>query len=832
MSERKEIHRALSAIAPRPGDWLVIHSSLAGLRFSPATLKWDLLWALSLLARQGRTIALPTFTFDFCRSGHFHYRHSPGETGQLGQWLLELADAQRTPHPIYSFAVLGPDAEEISAAANSTTFGDDSVFSLFEGRDARLVMLGCDWQKCTQVHRYEEQLQVPYRCYKDFHGAADFGAGERPANARMFVRRLEIEAENDFTSLFDQLRAADCIQKVPLGTGSVEALGCRSLAAACRELLARDALALVREPQAVERRLKRTSRASEPLRMALLGQANLELIRKAIVESGKEFSPARPVEVYCPPFGRLYQDILSPASGLRRFTAAASIFADRLEDVFQVACLDELTERDDLDAIFDRHLEMIRAYAARTSGRVFVQTFVNAQPAAGGAWDAGDPRGAAALVARFNARLRETLADRPEIVVFDLAQAALAADGGAIYDPRLWHLGRFPFAAPFSRYLARRYWGLLLAATGQTVRLIALDLDGTLWGGVLGEEDLSGVQVGGDYPGNAFRGFQQCLERLARRGIALALCSKNDESHALAAIRQLPEMILREDDFVARRIDWRPKWQNLAEIAAELGLGLEHVMFVDDNPAERELMRRRLPAVKVLDLPDDPALFVSTLLASPYLECLSHSAEDGRRVEGYRARSRLERQRGEFERTEDFYAWLQSRLHFAPLDQGNACRAEQLVQKTNQFNATSRRYTRRELEQLQAAGAGVYVVGLTDRFSPHENVGVVIVRWPSRGEATAEIDTLLLSCRVLGRGLETGMLAWLCREAARRSVRAIVGEIIPTERNAPIRSLYRDHGFEPAGENSWRLDLERAAMPLPDWLEIVDASEIPRAASA
>ena len=155
MSERREIHRALSAIAPGPGDWLVMHSSLAGLRLPLESLKWDLLWALSLLARQGRTILLPTFTFDFCRSGRFHFRSSPGETGQLGNWLLELTDARRTPHPIYSFAALGPGAEEACAAKNSTTFGDDSIFALFEARNARMAMLGCDWQSCTQVHRYE-----------------------------------------------------------------------------------------------------------------------------------------------------------------------------------------------------------------------------------------------------------------------------------------------------------------------------------------------------------------------------------------------------------------------------------------------------------------------------------------------------------------------------------------------------------------------------------------------------------------------------------------------------------------------------------------------------
>lgn len=831
MSERKEIHSALAAAAPHREDWLVIHSSLAALRLPLETLKWDLLWALRLLVRQGRTIALPAFTFDFCRTGRYHHRDSPGEAGQLGLWALELAESRRTPHPIYSFAVLGPGAEELCAAKNSTTFGDDSTFALFEARDARLVMLGCDWQCCTQVHRYEERRQVSYRFYKEFRGTVnfgegDFGDGEREAAATMFVRHLRAEAENDFSPLVERLHSAGRIQSVPLGAGRVEAIGCRELAAECNELLAGDEFALVREPQVVKRRLKKRSRGGEPLRIALLGQANLELIRGAILEGENEFSPLRPVKVYCPPFGRLYQEILSADSSLRRFGADASIFVNRLEDVFQLESLDELAERDDLDPIFEQYLAAIRSYASVASGRVFVQNFAAVRPTAAGAFDAAEAAGVAARVAHYNARLHEGLADRPEIFIFDFAQAALASGAGAIYDPRLWHLGRFLYAAPFSRYLARRYWGLVLAATGQTVRLIAVDLDGTLWGGVLGEDGLAGLKLGGDYPGSAYRSFQKCLRRLARRGVALALCSKNDEPHALSALRELPEMALAEGDFAAKRIDWRPKWQNLAEIAAELAVGLEHVMFVDDNPAERELVRRRLPEVKVLDLPEDPALFASTLLESPYLECLSLTAEDRRRADGYRERSELQGRRAAFERPEDFYAWLESRLKLAPLHPGNACRAEQLVQKTNQFNATSRRYSRRDLEQLQAAGAGVYVIGLADRFSPHENVGVLVVRWDAGEQPAAEIDTLLLSCRVLGRGLETGVLAWLCREAQRRSVREIVGLITPTERNAPIRSLYRDHGFEPAGaEGRWRLDLGRSAVPLPSWLQIIEFRE-------
>jgi FkbH-like protein len=908
VNRRKEIGDALRAVlaaveaaeaAPvertSNGAPVVIHSSLPALGLEALGLKWDLLAAISRLLDDNRTLFLPTFTFSFCRGRPYHFRRSLGETGQLGNWFLELAKTSRTPHPIYSFAVAGPRMDELSTAANSTTFGDDSIFARFERLDAQLVMFGCDWDACTQFHRYEEQFQVPYRDRKTFHGSADFGAGPVRTAATMYVRDDATKLVNDFSPAVTRLREAGLIASRPLGAGLVQAVRCRSLAAVCRELLSSDPLAFVKEraqgsgfPPAADFgrgstrfgvhrsgweegrggkgareprgggdpnpiancklqivnsprsafRAPRSAFSAPPQRIALLGQGNLALLRSALVNSARELLPDRELEVYIMPFGQLFQEVLAPDSALRRFPADLSIAVDRLEDVLQIESLDELDDLTDADDRVGRYVELLESYLAARQGPLIVNTLVQTQLSVFGAF--GQPNGDGDHVdrssvgrndiARFNAQFEALGRRYSNLRLFDLARAAAAFCDGPLCDPRLAYLGRFPYSAPFSEHLAREYLGWLLALQGRTARLIVLDLDNTLWGGVLGEDGMAGLQLGGDYPGNAFAAFQRTLKHLATRGVALALASKNDADDALLAIRTLPSMVLTERDFAIWRINWLPKWRNIESIANELSLGLEHVLFVDDNPAEREQVRRQLPDVRVLELPADPALYSEALLSSPFLKCLSLTDEDRRRNGEYRARRERDAQRRSFERVEDFYASLGSRIHIQPLDEGNVCRAEQLARKTNQFNATTRQYTRRQLESLanderDSTGPswGVYVIGSEDRFSQRENIGLLIARWRHPHDEGVEIDNFLLSCRVLGRGIECGVLGWLCRQAARRGVREMFGEIVPTPRNTPVRSLYRDHGFERAeGDGRWRLDLRSAPVDIPSWLSVVD----------
>lgn len=820
MLDEAAIYRALRDVIDPDDRVIVLHSALYPLKVPGDALKWPILAALRRLLDDGHTLAVPTFSFAFCRDGAYHHRETRSEAGVLGDWFLTLRGVRRSPHPIYAFAVAGPAAETVLACTSTTTFGQDSPFGLFEREDARLVMLGCGWQSCTQLHHYEEAARAPYRVYKDFTGTADLGGGPRKTQARMFVRDRGIDAVNDFTMIRQSLLDQSVLREARLGEAVIEATTCRDLSTICRTLLAEDPYSFVHDAPRVRDRTEAMARRveTEPLRIALLGQANLDLLNKALANALQGLIPDRKIEVYSPPFGQAYREAMDPKSALAEFQPQFVVLADRLEDLAGVDSLDEL-RGEGFDAL-TTYLAVVRACAETLGATVFVNDFANVQIPALGAADAAADDGTRALVAAANARLADEISNLPTAHVFDL-DAALRRFNGAAHDARLWHLGRIPFSQAFTEELARRFAGLILAATGRGARLLVLDLDNTLWGGVLGEDGLEALQLGGDYPGNAYRHFQKTLKQLSERGIALAIASKNDEAEARAAIATLPGMVLKEADLAALRINWQDKPQNLLEIAAETGLGLESIAFVDDNPAERARMRHMLPTVKVIDLPDDPALYAETLLRSPYLECLSLTAEDRKRSKRYAGRRAMASEQRRFARVEDFYAHLQSKVRIASLEATNLARAEQLCAKTNQFNTTTQRYSSADLQALARNGAGVYVIGLEDRYSEAENIGLLVVHWDRPRPRSAEIDLLLLSCRVLGRGVETAVLGWLAGEAKRRGVRVINGEIRESPRNEPVRDLYREHGFITGrGNGLWTLDLAASQLAVPDWIAV------------
>jgi FkbH-like protein len=814
---------ALAEVIRPSTTWVVVHSSIAGLGPDIAQAKWELLHAVRALTARGLTLAFPAFTFSFCRGKPFDGAASASETGILADWVSGLNGAIRTAHPIYSFVACGPRALELAACRATTTFGDDSPFGFFEQNDAELVMLGCGWEYCTQFHRYEEAAQVPYRYLKEFRGQARGNDGTmHETSAAMFVRDLELDPVNDFSAAVRRLRQNSAIRSAALWRGRVEATSTGALAQIARELLAVDSWCFVTEPRRTSHRCRQLeqSRRSPALEVALLGHGNLDVLRQRCETVFRRLVPDRRIAIYTPPFGRMIAEIIDDNSALwqRRFDLV--IVADRPEDWLNTPLI-EAADPAALRAKGEAFVHAVLELLARHRGHSFVLTLAQLGPSPLGL--SGQDAEVRRALREINDRLTSAVAAREQAHLFDLQHLATEFRGRFVVDDRLWALGRFPFSDEFSLHLAERFGGALLAALGQTVRVLALDLDNTLWGGVLGEDGKKNLALGGDHPGNAFLFFQQALLLLNNRGVVLALVSKNDEELAMDAIDSLPFMVLRASRFAARRINWRPKWQNLLEILDELGLAPEHVLFVDDNPVERAEMRRNLPQVNVLELPADPTQYTAALLRSPWLECLRQTAEDRNRARAYEKRSELLTARESFDDLESFYASLESRLHLLALTDDNLARAAQLQAKTNQFNTTTRRYRATDLEALRDAGHDVVVIGLEDRTSAFELIGLLVAKYGDPEPDWVSVDSYLLSCRVLGRGLESGALTWLMRRAASRGCRAIRGQIIETERNTPVRDIFASLGFHRgAVPNLWLRDLLAEDLPLPPWITLVN----------
>jgi FkbH-like protein len=554
-------------------------------------------------------------------------------------------------------------------------------------------------------------------------------------------------------------------------------------------------------------------------RLALLGSANLDYLAMNFRESCTAYELS--LELSVPEYGQALQQLIDPNSELSKAAPTATLITESAEHLLGELYTDPLalapeSRQQALEDKLGPWFRLIEMARERLSGPLLVLRLGGFRRSVLAQADTGSERGVGALLLDANRQLDALVGELKDTHVIDVADL-IAEVGRTRADPgKYWHLGRVPFSNEFGQVLARRVLGYLLALRGHTTRVLVLDLDNTLWGGVLGEDGREGLKLGGAYPGNAFQEFQRILKALARRGIALAVASKNDEDLALEMMSKHPEMILRPEDIVAHRISWNEKSAGIDDMLEELSLGKASCMFIDDNPVERAKVRRNLPEVVVPDMPLDPAEFSSWLLQSPYLECIALTSSDFKRTEQYKARSVVNASRRKFTNIDDFYRDLGMVVRFEPFGQDNQTRVLQLLVKTNQFNTTTRRHDATAIEALRQRGAEVYAIGAKDRYSGYELMGVMILE-PK--DDSLHVDSFLLSCRILGRTLETAALGFACERARALGKRQLTAEVIETPRNTPARDVYARHGFESTGGGHFAISLEKA-IRIPEYFTV------------
>ncbi|MGH9896004.1 MAG: HAD-IIIC family phosphatase, partial [bacterium] len=345
----------------------------------------------------------------------------------------------------------------------------------------------------------------------------------------------------------------------------------------------------------------------------------------------------------------------------------------------------------------------------------------------------------------------------------------------------MWASARMPLAGSAVRRLAEEYVKYLSAFLGSSKKVLVVDLDNTLWGGILGEDGFDGIQLGSEYSGSAYVEVQRAILTLQARGVVLAINSKNNPSDAWEVIEKHPGMILRPDHFAGARINWNDKAGNLEELAEELNVGLEAFVYIDDSAAECERIRQSHPEVFTLHLASEPEKRAEKIRRLGVFDTLSFGTEDRNRTRMYRADTERKQWKSRAPSLEEYYASLAMELTIRPLEQAAVARAAQLTQRTNQFNLTTRRYTESEIAALTASDhSEVYTAHLTDRFGEDGIVGLAVVK---RQEDALRMDTFLMSCRVLGRGVETAFLTFVLRRAEQLGMREVMGEYRPTKKN-------------------------------------------------
>ncbi len=519
------------------------------------------------------------------------------------------------------------------------------------------------------------------------------------------------------------------------------------------------------------------------------------------------------------PYGQYRQELFDPDSALYRFNPNVVLFAMDARHLTAriTAGADTATVTAKINTVLDDLGMLWRHAQAAFKCQVLQQTVLPALP---GLLGNNEHRLAASphwIVQQMNQQLR-TRADSASVDLVAVDSQAVIDGIGAWHDPVLWHRAKqdvHPAAAPVYGDLVAR---VIAAQRGRSYKCLVLDLDNTLWGGVIGDDGLEGIVLGqGSAVGEAYVAFQGYVKELARRGVILAVCSKNDAAAALEPFEKHPEMVLRRSDIACFVANWQDKPANLRQIAATLNIGIDAIAFADDNPFERNIVRRELPDVAVPELPHDPGLYPHCLSAAGYFEGLAITEEDAQRTELYRqnvSRASL------LSSSTDMSSYLKSldmRLLWRRFDRPGLQRIHQLINKTNQFNLTTTRYTESEVAALlDAPGVISLQLRLVDQFGDNGIIAIVIGRRSETEPESLVVDTWLMSCRVLGRQVEEATLNLLAGEARAAGMRRLVGEYRPTAKNAMVRDHYPKLGFEaiPSASDAvaptrWTLSLEQ-----------------------
>ena len=506
------------------------------------------------------------------------------------------------------------------------------------------------------------------------------------------------------------------------------------------------------------------------------------------------------VNGYIAPYGQFNQELLNAQSGLYRFSPQIVFLLIEAESLLaNNNAVDEHARA----SLLSQLQGLVDAFLSHSKGILVLHTFP-----AGLLWPLHVlPEGRRISFEKVNAEIVERYRGQPRIQILDLdGLAAYCGYRNAMSD-QMMSMARIPFSETFLNLLARRIVSHIAATQGLSRKCLVLDCDGTLWGGIIGEDGLDGIHIGPDWPGREYLEFQKAILELYEQGIILTINSKNNLDDVMQVLNVHPQMLLREKHFASIQANWDPKPQNMDRIARQINIGLDSMVFVDDNPAERQLMRQALPEVEVLELPDNPALYARTLHETSFFARASLTEEDKNRGQIYAA----QRQRDRFQQScatlEEFLKSLEMVVSIRPAGRDDIKRVAQLTQRTNQFNLTTRRYTEADIAAMtQNPDWRIYTLGLKDKFGDNGMVGLALV------ETRAQfwrVDTFLMSCRVIGRQAEDALVDRICRDAAEAGCESISAEYIPTAKNNLVAGFWDKMGFGRQNSDVQRVQYSR-----------------------
>lgn len=569
-----------------------------------------------------------------------------------------------------------------------------------------------------------------------------------------------------------------------------------------------------------------------PMEQSVLSPINIAVLRNFTVEpllpvlTGESALAGLRPEFYVAPFDAVAREVLDPESALYRFRPDVVIVAQWLETLaprlthgFLALTTAEIAA--EIDRVAASVEETVEALRRHSKAPILVNNLPLLDGFTLGILDSQSREYQTSTLLELNERIREAISRHAGVYVVDYFRWMARVGTARGFDERYWHIGRAPIGRDGLVPLGQEYGKFLRALRGRTRKCLVLDCDGILWGGVVGEDGLHGIKLGAEHPGSSYTVFQEEILNLHRRGVLLALCSKNNEADVLEVLREHPNAILKESHFTTWQINWDDKATNLRRIAETLNIGLDSLVFVDDSAFECDWVRQELPEVAVLHLDSDPSSFRTRLTARGFFDSLAFSTEDRERNAMYQD----DRQRRELLASAGSLEQYLGRLGLVATI-GNPGAAEivrvaQLTQKTNQFNLTTRRYSESEVAALAVdPAADVFYLKLRDRIADLGLIAVAVVGYSDR---TARIETFLMSCRALGRGAENALLAAIVERARARGCTTLRGAYALTRKNGQVAEFYERQGFRLLDRSETGSEWERAleaGYDAPSWIEV------------
>lgn len=541
-------------------------------------------------------------------------------------------------------------------------------------------------------------------------------------------------------------------------------------------------------------------------RLALLGDSATQFLAKAI--KGFGYQEKINFEMFEADFDQLDSQILDSASELylsKPEFIVLYLSSERLLARFAATPLE--SRIDFAEQILSEVRNWWETIARQSAAKIIHLNFVEINDAVFGNFAAKVSSSFPFQVKKINFELMKLAQEQKHVFLADIAGLSNYVGYASAHDARLYATAKVAFALDFLPLAAKAIVDIVKAVSGSVKKCLILDLDNTTWGGVIGDDGMENIQIGELGMGHAFDNLQGWAKELKNRGVILAVCSKNDEENARRPFREHPDMTLRLEDIAVFVANWNNKVDNIKDIQATLNIGFDSMVFLDDSPFERNLVREHLPAVTVPELPEDPALYVPHLRELNLFETASFSDEDLQRTRQYQEEANRNHFQKSFTSIDDYLKNLEMVADVKAFDDFSIPRLAQLTQRSNQFNLRTVRYTEADIDRLRKSDQYVTIsFNLRDRFGDHGLVGLIILK--KLEESKAFIDTWIMSCRVLKRGMEEFIVNQMASHARRHGMRALVGEYLPTPKNNMVKDLYSQMGFTKSN-GTWELDLQQ-----------------------